>query len=374
MSTSPDNREPGNSASETGTIDRILNRPLSRRRLLQGLGLGAMAVATKGLLLDRPKDALASTALDGGNVEPDPLPRPEHRDEYVRAIKITKLSIDEGLPSDPDRVKAIIDNVVISPYPEDYIGLEPDNPYDRIDRLFIELCRGLYPRSEEIKNISKGRLSVDDFTATPINQRALNGEVPELMPLDEFTQILKDDKKMRIPVWAYDDNSKNAEDFKLTEFDPRKGMEIRILKDPPLVAINSGNSGKTLLGLTHKVVDERLQLGLYLSDFNPASGAGDSEGGIYTPSYNLDWEYSNCLRAVIERMILYGGNTEMLKGVEVKYAVKRNGLPSASLFPSVAELACGVLTQRVEGFQAYDSAPVLHMISPSVNPLERSRK
>lgn len=66
----------------------------------------------------------------------------------------------------------------------------------------------------------------------------------------------------------------------------------------------------------------------------------------------------------------------MHDGIVVKYLAKQNELPSASLFPEVAELSLGALRNydAFGGYAAYDSAPVLHIQSPSVDPANRYRQ
>lgn len=359
--------------SPKDSVERALKTPMTRRRAL-GVMAGA-ALAGAGLLsASHPESALA----DGG--EPEPTPRPETRDPFVQLIDTTTLSIDPELPNETDR-KTVIVGISANPFANEFAELNPDNVYDRLDRVFVELCRSIQHRRDEIRSIPDRLLSDEEFTNTPMNQRALKGEVPSQLSLEEFTQKMEDSetkeeaKKMKISLWAFDPNSDDPDKNRLMRFDPRKGMEVRILKDKPKVGFNK-DGGRWVAGYTHEIIDEKLHIGIYRQDFKPTAGGGNPDNGIYTPSYNVDISYSNLLRLVIEDLILYGGNKQMHDGIVVKYLAKQNELPSASLFPEVAELSLGALRNydAFGGYAAYDSAPVLHIQSPSVDPANRYRQ
>lgn len=116
MPTSPDNQEPINSSPGTGTIDRLLNTPISRRRLLQRIGLGIVAVSTGGHSLDRSRDALAATALDGDQPTPEaiqPLVTDAFSEVSVETQKRFMISNREAF--ERDGVKDIDTLLEISP-------------------------------------------------------------------------------------------------------------------------------------------------------------------------------------------------------------------------------------------------------------------
>lgn len=380
--------------SDGKPLEKTMSRKITRRgalKLIAGAGTAlatgrhintVQAISTTEHKTSTKSQDAKALIDESSDFDIEPTPRPETRDPYVQMIDTTTLSFDPDLPKETDR-KLVIVGVSENPFANEFTDLNPNNVYDRLDRLYIELCRSLQPRRKEIKDLDDKDFDFDD---SPMNLRALNnGEVPPQLPIDEYNEKLirhkesidngDDSNLMRIWMWAYDKDSTGPEDVKLTYLDPTKGMEVRILKDPPKVGFNKNNDGSIVAGYTHEVVDGRLVLGIYRKDFDVKTGGADPAIAIYTPSFNLDWVYSTILRASIEDLILFGGNTQMHNGIDVKYLQARKDLPSASLFPEVAELAGGAL-RAYDAFDhsAYDSAPVLHIMSPSVDAANRYRQ
>lgn len=328
---------------------------------------GKLALGTAVLAVGAALPPLHAEA-DRGDIPP--TPRPETRDPFVQMIDTTTLSIDPDLPDDPERKLLKIVGLSTNPYQAEFAELNPNNPYDRLDRLYVELCRGLQPRRAEIKAIPDRLLSDEEFIASPMAIRANAGEIPNMLSVEEFTKKIGDHPDLSIWMWTHDKDGKP----KLTTMKAKNGMGVSIIKDPPKVGFNQDGIGNYVAGYTHEIIDHRLHLGLYRQDFKPDSGGGDPENGIYTPSFNADIEISNLLRLAVEDLILYGGNKQMHDGLGVKYLKKTNSLPSASLFSEVAELTLGALrTYEAFGYTAYDSAPVLHVQSPDIDPANRYR-
>lgn len=365
-------------------IKDILDTKVSRRglfRMAAGAALGATALgralgnpdATKAAsdsteeIENEPHDI--NTLLDGGADLP-PTPRPETRDPYVQMIDATTLSIDPELPDDPERKLLRIVGLSTNPYQAEFAELNPNNPYDRLDRLFVELGRGLQPRREEIKSIPDRLLSDAEFKAQPMTIKANAQEVPDMLTPEEYIKKMEDHPNLNIWLWAYNKDGK----LSLTTMEAAKGWDISIIKGPPKVAFNKDNSGNIRMGYTHEVIDHKLKLGIYLADIDPNGSAANPDDGIYTPTYWVDWKYSNALALAVQDLILYGGNTQMHDGLDVKYLSKTNTLPNAALIPEVAELACGGL-RYLEAYDQnqYDSAPALHVQSPDIEPDMRYR-
>jgi len=360
-------------------LESLLEEKMSRRDLFKRVGKVAagVALATNGLnYAANPASAetVHATSKDtrdlhmlslnaDGNSPVESLDwLPESRDPLVRKIKTTTFSFDPNLLSDMKR-NTVIGGISYNPYQEEFAGLDPSNPRDRLDRAFFDMSRRLHANSSDYADLPEGEIDSSGFELLSDNimsQRAKNGELPpDGMPQDEFAQLLNTENP-KIPIWTIDEETGK---YRLKKFTVKQGININISNKKPQVALtvfkNPDNDYEyePFNGYSLNVTKGKLNLDIYVS------GTADYETYPYfNPGFNIDSTYSMNLVDAFWQTSIFGGRADVLETAVLDYGHMQQ-FPGYCPFPDQASLLNGTLSYR----NYYEGSPVLYIVSPDVD-------
>lgn len=313
------------SEKEQPSFEKVMQAPMTRRALLKGLAGGA--ILASGL----PRE---SAHAQEATPERHPL---------LKDLPPTTLSFDPKLV---ERSVTPITGFELNPDQARFEGLDPNNPQERLDLAIMQMFARLEAIQSEYVDLPERKLTNEEMMQNPIWQRANNAELPPTGDVEHFARLLEKRKKYRLPLWAYEPEEMDKDKFKLFKIDPKKGVDIHVLAEPPLVVSYYSASRMPAYGFTPTVSEDgKLQLGIYVVDKKFESQTP------MTPQHFGNYEYALQTYGTIEELSLFGGRTD-LHGLNSNFNDLRFASQGAVLFPEVMENLGGPFDTTTNYFTA----------------------